>query len=691
MFTPVSHWVAPNLSELPSWEGQERVGVDTEFKDPTIRKLGLGARRGAKIAGYSFAFEDGRKFYVPVRHPEGNVDCEQGFNYLRHEAKHFKGQLAGANLPTELDMLETTEGITFPQVSLFKDVLVLDPLLWELHRSYSLENTSHRWGFSGKDEAMLKTAAQDYGADISKDTWKWIIPDLPAKYVGPYGEEDALLPLRVLREQEKEVERTGMWECWDLECRVLPVLLRMRQRGVRIDFDHLDKVELWARQQEKEALDEIFVLTNVRISPGDTMKTNACVPVFASIGVQVPMKRSEKTGKMGYSLDKEFLGSLAHPVAVKFLYARKMYKLYSTFVASVRLHATNGRLHTTFRQIIGANEKNEKSGAAFGRLSSCKPNLQQQPSRAKFANFFRKIYLPEAGMRWGCLDFSQQEPRWTTHFAALLGLQGAREAAAEYHNNVKLDNHDFMSKLTGIERKFAKEIFLGLCYGEGGAKMCRGLKLPTRWCVRYRDSGSMEYFETKAQAVAARRDYEGEASYYEVAGEVGQAILDKFNDRAPYIRELAKKAEKRVRDTGVIRVLGGRVIHFPIKPNGEYDWSYKGLNRLIQGTSGMQVKIALVTLAREMPDTFIQLQVHDELDGSFHSISEMKKVAKVMRESGGKTHVPFRIDIEHGPNWGTLEQVCGEDTCEHTVDKALEINGTKETYWCPEHARKLAA
>lgn len=694
MWAPSSDWTAPVLSELPSWKGQRRVGFDTEFKDVNLRKMGCGARRaGTYIAGYSFAFEDGRKHYIPLRHPEGNVDHHQGLYYLRDNAREFDGELVGANLPIDVDMANNDRDvpIQFPKVKKFKDILVAAPLVYELDHGYGLQDVSERYGFPGKREDLLMEAAQAFGANITKDTWKAIVPDLPAKYVGVYGEDDAFRPLQILPVLEKRLAEQGALRSWDIESDLSPILLKLRQRGVLIDFDHLDKVEAWARKEEIDLLAAIHHITGVRIPPGGTMKVGVCVPAFAAVGIVVPQKRDPKTKKYKYSLDKEFLASIKHPVAEKFLLARQMGKLYGTFCKQVRDYSTNGRLHTTFRQIIGANEKNEKSGAAFGRLSSAKPNLQQQPSRAKHANFFRKIYLPEPGTHWGCLDFSQQEPRWTTHFAALLNLKGAREAAQEYHRNVKLDNHDFMAKLTGLERTYAKNIFLGLCYGEGGAKLCRELGLSTRWCVRYRKSGAMEYFDTKALAVRARKDYEGEASYYEAAGEEGQAILNKFNDRAPYIKLLARKAEERARETGVIRVLGDRVIHFPMKNDGTYDWSYKALNRLIQGTSGMQVKMALIAIHREMPEVFLQLQVHDELDGSFLDVQSMRKCAKIMREVQGQTCVPFRIDIEMGPNWGTLKQLCGNDNCTDFVDKKLEINGVKETYWCPTHARQEAA
>lgn len=704
MFPPVSAWKAPDLSSLPSWEGQPLVSMDTEFRDATLRKYGCGARRGAEIAGYSFAFQDGFKAYIPIRHPEGNVDCVQGLNYARDNAKHFKGKLLGAHLTIDVDMMnnEKLGPILFPQIQGMSDVLVNDPLIYELNQGYGLEDVAHRRGFEGKDETMLKDAAGIYGADTSKKTWKAIVPDLPAKYVGPYGEEDAWLPIPIYFKQREIAEAEGLIEIFDLEGAVTPVLLKMRQRGVLIDFDHLAKVDAWAHTEERETLDKMFHVTGYRIHVGDTMKTNACVPAFAACGVQVPMTRDPKTKKLKYSLDKEFLAKISEPetkkfeekskhaqAAVLFLYARQMAKLYGTFCKQVRDYSTNGRLHTTFRQIIGANEKNEKSGAAFGRLSSAKPNLQQQPSRAKYANFFRQIYLPEPGTEWGCLDYSCQEPRWTIHFANVLGLKGADKIAAEYRSNVRIDPHQAMADLVHLPRKDSKIVFLALCYGEGGAKLCKNqLGLPTRWAVRYRDSGKMEYFESKGQAVKARKEYDGEASYYEVAGAEGQAILDTFNSGAPYIKALAKMAERRAASTGKIRLLGGRVVNFPQDHNGQYQWSYKALNRLIQGTSGMQMKMAMVEIARSMPEVFIQLAVHDELDGSFTSVKQMKDVAQIMRTVAGQTHVPFRIDIEKGRSWGELHQVCGDFDC-HELIAGEKISD----YYCAHHesASKVAA
>lgn len=696
---PASDWAPPVLSELPSWENEPVVSIDTEFEDETLGELGLGARRGVKIAGYSFAFLDGRKYYIPVRHPEGNVDCEQGMRYARDQAKHYTGTVVGANLPTELDLFqyEPTGAITFPAVKIFRDVQMWDALIWELHFQYNLGIVCERRGVPGKNEELLRQAVEAFGYPAKGKKWKKYIPKLPAKYVGPYGEDDALACIRLLPSLQKDTDEQGLQQVVDIESRLMPILLKIKQRGVLIDQDQLDKVEAYSRAKESQYLDEIQRLSGYRIPNGKTMTTAMCAAAFEGAGLQVPKSLDKRTGQYKPSVDKEFLNSCPHPIAKFLLKARKAGKIYGTFVTSIRDHMTNGRIHCTFKQIVGSSDDSvgddDTQGAAFGRMSAVDPNLQQQPSDKEYGPLWRSIYIPEPGSLWGCLDYAAQEPRWTTHHAARLNLNGAKEAAIAYCSNPKIDPHALMAEITGLERTPSKIIFLGLCYGEGGAKLCTQLGLPTRWCIRYRESGAVEYYQTKAEVRRARLNYDGEASYYEVAGEEGQKVLDRFNKYAPFVRELAKLAENQAKKIGKINLLGGRVVHFPQKENGEWDFTYKALNRKIQGDSGMQMKLAIIEIDRIMPNTYLQLIVHDEADGSFQDIWEMKKCAKIMREVAGDTNVPFRIDIETGPNWGRMSQVCGRDDCCDFVNKELEVwtknyveaSGTKETYYCPKH------
>ena len=306
----------------------------------------------------------------------------------------------------------------------------------------------------------------------------------------------------------------------------------------------------------------------------------------------------------------------------------------------------NGKIHCTFQQIAIETESGDQKGARYGRLSCVDPNMQQQPSRDDFAKMWRSIYIPEPGRLWCSADYSQQEPRWTTHFAALMDLPEARKAAQAYWDNPDLDNHAFMAELTGLPRKYAKNIYLGLCYGEGGAKLSHDLGLPSRWALVVKKNWM--HFETHEEAMAERRKI-GDGRVFEVAGTDAQAVLDKFDERAPFIRLLAKSAEARAKSKGFITTIGGRHLHFPEKQDGGFDWTHKALNRLIQGSAADQTKKALVAL--DAAGHYLQLQVHDEMDGSVEDKQEADQIAQIMRDII-PAKVPFKVDVELGPSWG---------------------------------------
>lgn len=656
LFTPPCAWKLPSMSSLPSWEGVKRMSIDCETRDEKLKSLGIGVRRGGYIVGVSFTIEDtGFSCYLPFRHQGGdNLPEQEVLNYLRINAALFTGQLVGANLGYDLDYL-WEEKIVFPNIAFYRDIQVAAPLINELHMSYSLMNIGKRLGIEAKDEGILREAALMYKVDPKAGIWK-----LPGRFVGAYAEMDSKSPLEILRLQEQEIERDGLWEIWNLESRVLPVLVKMRRRGVRIDLDKLSEIERWSMAEEQKALDLVRAETGHRIAIGDIMKAECLAPALEFIGIKL---NKTTTGKI--NIDKAVLAGVDHPVGKALSWARKVSKLRTTFAASVREHMVNGRIHCSFNQMAmeddDEGEGKDMEGARYGRTSCKQPNLQQQPSRDEFASMWRSIYIPEEGMIWGCNDYSQQEPRWTTHFAAFMNFPVANVAAAKYRDDPTTDNHAMMAELTGLPRKKAKDVFLGLCYGEGGAKLCKDLGLPTRWAVSFSIEGQrnkmINYYEEKWQALAARHNHEGQAFMWEAAGLEGQDILDTFDKRAPFIRKLAKAAEGRAKSKGVVRTVGGRLLHFPLKNDGSYDWCHKALNRIIQGSSADQTKTAMVMIDQQMPDTFMQLQVHDEIDGSFRDADEAQRVAKIMRECIPNTLVPFKVDVEIGRSWGEIQAV----------------------------------
>ena len=645
MFTPPSEWTAPKVSDLPMWPERGRVCVDLETRDEQLATLGPGFRRGAYIIGVSIAIEDVGRWYIPLRHEGGdNIPNPEVFwRYMQDQAKTFRGTIVGANLGYDLDGLETLHGIRF-RPEWYRDPQVAEPLLDELQFTYGLDAILARHGLPGKNEELLLDAADAHG--IPRKQAKKRMWELPGRFVGPYAEWDADGPLKLLRRQEKLIDEQDLWQIYNLESRVIPICCNMRMRGVRIDFDKLAQVEQWAQKEGDRALKEVDRYTGIRLDLSEVNNKKALARPLEAIGVKL-----ELDGNKQPKIDKFLLEGLEHEVGPLLRRAKQMNKLRTTFAASIRKHATNGRVHCTFNQLKHQKEDGDEQGAAYGRLSSSDPNLQQQPSRDNFANFWRSIYIADEGGEWACEDYSQQEPRWLVHFAEKcmpmagryrnVSLRKADQVAEKYRTDPTTDNHTMMAHLIYPEfrsydkekqkelRDRAKIIFLGVCYGMGGGKLCRSLGYPTKhiWSRRH---GRM----------------------IEIAGAEGQAVLDLFDERLPFVKGLARMCETEAKRRGYIETVLGRRCRFPQRSDGRYDWTHKALNRLIQGSAADQTKAAMVAV--EDAGHKLQLQVHDELDLTVESRAQAEEVATIMRECV-LASVPFKVDVEIGPSWGELK------------------------------------
>lgn len=652
-----SDWRPPAMDSLPSWEGAKRIGIDTETKDEQLRRLGCGVRRGAYMVGISFAIEDGPKHYLPYRHQGGdNLEQWAVEGYIKENAKKFKGDLCGANLGYDLDHLWAAD-IKFPLVHRYKDVQVADPLINELHDFYSLEAIAQRWGFEGKKETLLRQAAEAWGLDAKKDIWR-----LPARYVGPYATEDASLPLDILRKQERRIVQDELERVYDLECRILPVLVRMRQRGVRIDLDRLDVVERWLIEQEREALERIRRETGVRIPLGDVNAASSLAPALRAAGLPLGT-----TAKGKDSVQNAMLEGLNHPVAHDMVLARKVNKARTTFVASIKKHLIGDRIHCTFNQLRKTEDQQDddtESGAKYGRLSCSLPNLQQQlGGNANQPGFplgciWRSIFVADRDMIWASCDLKQQEPKWSFDFSAriklrsketgqLEHLKGALETCQMLRDHPEMDTYEPLVKQTGQPRKKCKILWLARAYGQGDGTLCAALGLPTRlkaWKVGSREKA---FFVTNADEEAEAR--KRGCILYQGAGAEGQVIIDAFDTELPFLKKAGRLAQERANDRGYVTDYIGRRCHFPEDGHGGWYWTEKAFNRVIQGSGASQTKEIVV--AADEAGWPLQLQVHDEITASLESRAKALELGELMKGVVPML-VPTTVDVETGYSWG---------------------------------------
>jgi len=630
-----SNWKVPLLSELPSFKHAKRIALDLETKDIHLRDTGIGIKiPGNGIIGIAIAIEDGPSMYLPVGHFEGNMEGDVRA-WLRDQLDGYTGKIVGANFSYDMGWL-LEEGIDLTRHRC-GDIQITEPLLDEHRQSYSLNSLCEVYGIPPKDETLLIQIAQERG--VNPKTQMYL---LPAWAAAGYAIGDAEKTLLISRRQDKKVEDEGLESILGLEEKILPIVVKMRHKGIPVDSRRLDYVETWSYREQQRHIDAIERISGIRMSPEDVMRNAACTPLFDFL--QLPLERTI-TG--AYRVDDDTFDHYGHVPLIKHLArSRKMFNLRAKFVHSVRRYIRNDRIHPTFNQLAREDEAaGGVKGARHGRMSCDSPNMQQQPSRDDYAPFWRSIYRPEPGTLWATSDYSAQEPRLMIHYCAKLHLHSAQRMIDAYRSDAATDVHAQMAALTGLPRTDAKQIYLGLCYGMGGGKLARSLGLPTVWRVGGQWKVS---YATKEEAKAAA----GKGWVYESAGPEAESILKRFNEGAPFVKDLIQACKDRVSSRGYIQTLLGRRCRFYRDDKGEIQYNHKALNRLIQGSAGDQTKKAMIDLDAAGFD--IRLPIHDDVNAFLPDASKAKEMAEVMINAV-KLEIPVLVKAKLGPSMGQVK------------------------------------
>lgn len=637
LWEPSITWTAPRVADLPSWKDARRVCLDVECRDDDLHKLGPGVRRGGYVCGIAFAIEDGPAAYLPIRHEGGgNLDAATVWQYLHDQVAAFTGEAVFNSAPYDLDYLWQNGVMIGSQHQKVRDVQIAEPLLDELQHNYNLDAICARRGLPGKFESELVAHAKAWGVHPKTGLWR-----LAAGAVGRYAERDVRAPLELLRRQERELEEQDLLGVYETESRVTPALVRMTRRGLPIDLDELDRVEAWAKERRQNYVDQIHHLTGIRIN--SLANARELYPALRARGLDVPTPIHAGTGKKTPSITKLWLLQQNDDVARAVISGREFDKLLGTYVGGYRKHLIGDRLHPSFKQLAGASDddadEDEAEGARFGRCSAKHPNVQASMKRSReIKKRWRKVIRAEEGMKRYKGDYSKQEPRITVHYAELCRLPGARKAGDAFRADPKHDPYKLMTELTELGYDETKELYLARCYGMGGGKTAKKLKLPT-----------VQKTNTRTGVT------------YEAAGPEAQAILDRFDHGVPYVRALARMCTKAARAKGFIVAIDGRRCRFEINGNGEIQDEHKALSKLIQGSAAGQTKLALVALdAANFP---LDLTVHDEFGfcgdddrRAFEMVDIMKSVITLS--------VPSNADIEVGSNYGEMTKIeLGPVTC----------------------------
>jgi DNA polymerase I-like protein with 3'-5' exonuclease and polymerase domains len=571
-------------------------------------------RNDGFIAGYAVAVE-GWSGYYPVAHAGGgNLDkrlverwvsdvLATPADKVMHNAAYDCGWLRASGFTINGRIVDT---------------MLAAPLIDENRFNYSLNSLGFDYLKEVKSEAALKQAAADFGVHPKKELWK-----LPAMYVGEYAEQDAALTLKLWQHFKIKMRQDEVESIFNLETEVFPILLNMTQRGIRFHRSKAEQLIDQLQKREKEIHKELRAICGSGV---DIWAAQSIAVAFDKLGVAYG-----KTGNGLPSFTKGFLETCEHPVAKLIVEARETNKTHSTFLQPyLDFSAKTGRIHPHVNQM-----RNEDGGTVTGRLSMANPNLQQVPARHEIIGpLVRSLFLPEEGELWASNDFSSQEPRLLVHYAHLLDLPGAERMVDAYNNDPNTDFHQMVADMAGIKRKAAKTIGLGLMYGMGKGKLGGELDL---------------------------------------SAEEASELINTFHTKVPFLKGTVNAVMKRIEHPasgGAIRTLLGRKCRFPLWEPVEWGvnkalpreqavieygqrikraGTYKGLNRLVQGSAGDQTKAAMVALAKAGFNPI--LQVHDELALSVKNREEAQAAAEIMANAV-RLEVPSRCDVEVGPSWG---------------------------------------
>ena len=611
MFEAQTEWVKPE--EFPDLRQADTIAIDLETYDPDLKSKGSGSVvKNGKVVGISVAV-DGYAGYFPFDH-EGGGNLEkskviQWFTDICHSPADKIFHNAMYDVCWIRSMGIKINGNIY-------DTMIAASLVNENRFRFDLNSLGWDYVGRGKNETELNNAAKEWGINPKSDMWK-----LPSMYVGKYAERDAELTLELWKVMQKELSDQDLGSIFELETDLFPCLVDMRFLGVKVDVSKAHEVKRQLTLQEEMLLHKIKKDTGLDIQ---IWAARSIAKVFEKLNL--PFDRTEKTNSPSFT--KNFLSSHEHPLVRMISEAREVNKAHTTFIDTIIRYEHLGRIHADINQI-----RSDNGGTVTGRFSYSNPNLQQIPARNKdLGPLIRSLFVPESGCEWGCFDYNQQEPRLVVHYASLDQDASVFNVKNAYTEG-DADFHTIVAKMADIPRLQAKVINLGLFYGMGKAKLQAELG---------------------------------------VSKEKAEELFSVYHARVPFVKSLMKSVSNRAQHRGQIRTLLGRLCRFHLwEPNSfgmhkalpfteavqehgpgiRRAYTYKALNKLIQGSAADMTKKSMLELYKE--GIIPHIQIHDELDISVESDKQAKRIIEIM-ESAVDLEIPNKVDYESGKNWGDI-------------------------------------
>ena len=646
----MTDWISP--TELPDLRGVRLIALDTEIKDERLTAdMGSGWPFSAGyICGVCIAYRAGneiRSHYFPLRHPDtANFDPVQLYQWLR-DLVASGVRVVTQNGVFDWGWLRTEAGISMPPGERIEELGALATIIDENRFTYGLDALCAWRGLPGKDESLLREAAIALGMKKKGEKPQAYIWQMPAAIVGPYAEQDAASTLAVFESLDPILDREGTRNAYRLECELLPMVLEMRRRGIRVDVDAAERARSSLLTKRDAVLAELSEKLGANVSMDEIAGKKWLAETFDRHNIKYP--RTEKGNPSFKAGNTGWMTRHPHWLPQLIIKANRYDNAGENFVGKYILdHVVRGRIHAEIHP-----HRSDDGGTRSLRFSYSDPPLQLMPKHdQELTSLIRGVFLPEEGEVWASLDQSQQEFRMVAHYAAHHKLSGAQQIVERYRISPDTDFHQFVADLANLERQPAKNANFAKIFGAGVRKFAEMINKP-----------------------------EGEA----------RGIIDKYDHALPFIHRLGRLAERMAQRDGYLTLYGGARRHFDewfmrglpwgkgalapcsraeaeqriADPN--HPWyrrhalqrtdTHKALNALIQGSAARHTKLWMRACWRE---GFVPLlQMHDALECSMSSPEQAARVAQLGADVVN-LEVPMLVDVKFGRTWSDAKHTWAE-------------------------------
>ena len=652
-----------NTPEDLDLKGINTVAVDIETYDPNLKTKGLGAiRNDGFICGIAVATGKDTS-YFPLHHSDTELTMGKKLKIWKIlNEKIFQNEKITKVFHNAMYDVCWIRAVTGSMIKgRIVDTMIAASVIDENRFRYSLDALSKDYIGDSKYKYDLQQKTLEWSGGMVKDPMS-NMHKLPSSIVKDYAKQDVDLTFKLWNLFDKKLdevlytkengEQKTCRKIFELETKLFPCLVDMKFKGVRIDVQKAKKFGDHLKKRKDQ------IVTAIR------KRTTKKIDIWAASSIKIlldhlDIKDYKVTPKSKMpQLPKDYLKTHKNKCLRMIAKAREYDKAANTFVDGLLDYVHNGRIHADINQI-----RSDSGGTVTGRFSMSNPNLQQIPARGYMGKKMREMFLPEEGHDWASLDYSQQEPRIVVHYAIKLGLPGTDELHKEFDKE-DADFHQIVADMAKISRTQAKTINLGLFYGMGKLKLQKELGLDRINARKLFDeyhnkvpfvrqlSQDLIQFAKDNRLLFTLHDRFCRFNKWETTDREWNPETNRFNEVPLYTEQEARQAFKAeiLEKYKENKVDKDYMEHFEKYYTPAF--TYKALNRLIQGSAADMTKKAMVDLYER--GVIPHIQIHDELCLSVKSNEDIQAVKEVM-ENTIILEIKNKVNYKKGKNWGIIK------------------------------------